>query len=96
MSIGVRRRLVIGLLTTTAAAVGWGGPPQGEKPGNETVEAAPALGALRLGYGSMEAGDYEGALAHYRVALDNAGTSELRYQALFGLGSASAAPSAQV
>jgi tetratricopeptide (TPR) repeat protein len=53
--------------------------------------SSPALDQLKLGYVAMGEGAFETALDHYRSALENANTRELRFQSLVGLGSAQAA-----
>jgi tetratricopeptide (TPR) repeat protein len=53
--------------------------------------SSPALDQLKRGYTAMGEGAYEAALEHYRTALERATTSELRFQANLGIGSAAAA-----
>jgi tetratricopeptide (TPR) repeat protein len=89
--MSIRRLVGSLLLALTVALAGWGGPTDEGGVPSESESATPALNALRLGYGAMENGEYEAALTHYGAALDKAGTSELRFQSLFGLGSAAAA-----
>jgi tetratricopeptide (TPR) repeat protein len=51
-------------------------------------ESSIALDALKLGLGAMEKGDFDSALGHYGRALEAAEASEIRFQALLGMGSA--------
>jgi tetratricopeptide (TPR) repeat protein len=53
--------------------------------------SSPALDQLKLGFIAMGESAYGTALEHYRAALGFANTSELRFQALVGIGSAEAA-----
>jgi len=50
-----------------------------------------ALDALKQAYAALESEDLAGAEAAFRLALERANTSELRFNALFGLGSVLAA-----
>jgi tetratricopeptide (TPR) repeat protein len=53
--------------------------------------SSPALDQLKRGYTAMGEGAHEAALEHYRRALERATTTELRFQANLGIGSAAAA-----
>jgi tetratricopeptide (TPR) repeat protein len=76
---------------TVFVAVGVAGPMAALQEGPEL-----ALDALKQAYAALEAEDLVGAETAFRLALDRANTSELRYNALFGLGSVLAADGRRV
>ena len=78
--------VAVSLMTAGLAAVG----PNGSDP-NQQRGRSPSLDALKRGYAATEKGEHEEAYSHYRNALENASTSELRFQAYLGLGSAAMA-----
>jgi len=80
--------LKIGLLFLVVTAVAAPSPAQGNP---ERLGSTPSLDQLRMGLGAMEEGRYEVALDRYRMALERATTSELRFQSHLGMGSAAAA-----
>jgi len=81
------RRITLALYLIIATG-GWIHASRESSDGNDS---SVALAELRMGLGAMEEGDYESALVHYRLALENAGIGELQFQAHLGVGSACAA-----
>ena len=75
------------LLITVGPAVA--GP--NETDSNQQQGRSPSLDALKRGYFASENGEHEEAYTHYQSALETASTSELRFQAFVGLGSAAMA-----
>jgi len=65
-------------------------PAMGQDDSTAWLGSSPSLDQLKQGFVAMGEGDYETALDHYRSALENANTRELRFQALVGIGSAEA------
>jgi len=67
-------------------------PPAMGQDGSKTWSgSSPSLDQLKQGFVAMGEGAYETALDHYRSALENANTRELRFQAFVGIGSAESA-----
>lgn len=88
----VSRGVIIGVvLLTLAVGLGWSLVVSAEIDGAQNPGKSPSLDALKRGYLASERGDHEEAFTHYQKALEFASTSELRFQAHVGLGSASAA-----
>jgi len=83
-----RTRALGSLLALVLVAVA--PPAMSQDASKEWLGSSPALDQLKLGYVAMEEGTYETALDHYRKALENANTRELRFQAHLGIGSAEA------
>ena len=73
------------------ALVAAAAPALGQDDSKAWLGSSPALDQLKQGFVAMGEGAYETALDHYRSALENANTRELRFQALVGMGSAEAA-----
>jgi tetratricopeptide (TPR) repeat protein len=84
--------VVIGLMALMLV-IGLGQPAAESEQGqpNQGTGKSPSLDALKRGYLASDRGDHEEAYSHFRTALDLASTSELRFQAYVGLGSAAAA-----
>ena len=74
------------LMTVALAFTGQDGSDSNQQQGR-----SPSLDALKRGYFASEQGQHEEAYTHYQNALENASTSELRFQAYVGLGSTAAA-----
>ncbi len=84
-------RLII--VTLVAALAVTGGPAIADPDETDSPQhlgRSPSLDALKSGYSASEKGENEEAYTHYRRALELASTSELRFQAYVGLGSAAA------
>jgi tetratricopeptide (TPR) repeat protein len=74
------------LITVGTSVAGPSETDSAQQPGR-----SPSLDALKRGYFASEKGEHEEAYSHFQIALEQASTSELRFQAHVGLGSAAAA-----
>jgi tetratricopeptide (TPR) repeat protein len=84
--------VVIGLIALILV-IGLGQPlaDSKQKQPSQAPGKSPSLDALKRGYLASERGEHAEAHTHFLTALDLASTSELRFQAYVGLGSADAA-----
>ena len=80
--------LKIGLLLLVMMTLTAPSPAQSNP---DRLGSTPSLDQLRMGLGAMEEGRYAAALDIFRLALERATTSELRFQSYLGMGSAAAA-----
>ena len=91
VSLSTNWRLLVTLAAVLLITVGpaFAGPKDTDS--NQEQGRSPSLDALKRGYLASEQGEHEVAYNHYQNALESASTSELRFQAYVGLGSAAAA-----
>ena len=84
-------RLLVTLAAVLLITVGLSTAGPNETESTQQLGRSPSLDALKRGYLASEQGEHEEAYGHFQSALEHASTSELRFQAYVGLGSAAAA-----
>ena len=89
--VSVNWRLVVTLVVVLLVTVGPAVAGPNDTDSTQRLGRSPSLDALKRGFVASDNGEHEEAYAHYQSALEHATTSELRFQAYVGLGSAAAA-----